>query len=70
MVPSGIFILCRVLRKETLDLSKNALHDLKGGGELNDLHLLRSLDLRYNLFKQIPSDLCRLENLRVGTLLY
>lgn len=60
--------MCRVLRKETLDLSKNALFDLKGGGQINDLHLLRSLDLRYNVFKQIPSDLCRLENLRVGTL--
>lgn len=64
-VPNGVFILCRVLRKETLDLSKNRLHSLKGGGSVLDLILLKTLDLRYNQFKKLPDDITKLTNLRV-----
>lgn len=64
-VPSGVFILCRVLRKENLDLSRNQLQTLDGGGDISDLNLLRTIDLRQNLFKQLPSDVSRLTNLRV-----
>lgn len=65
-VPSGVFILCRVLRKESLDLSHNKLRSLNGGGSILDLNLLHSLDLRFNRFKKLPDDICKLTNLRVS----
>lgn len=69
-VPSGVFILCRVLRKENLNLARNQLQNLDGGGDILDLNLLRILDIRQNLFKQLPSDVCRLINLRVRPYIY
>lgn len=63
-VPSGVFILCRVLRKESLDLSLNKLHSMDGGGSILDLVLLKSLDIRHNLFKQLPLDVCYLDGLK------
>lgn len=64
-VPSGVFVLCRVLRKDNLDISKNKLQSLNGGGFIADLLLLHTLDLRYNKFKKLPDDIYKLENLRV-----
>lgn len=65
-VPSGVFILCRVLRKESLDLSHNKLRSLNGGGSILDLILLQSLNLHSNQFKKLPDDICKLTNLRVS----
>lgn len=64
-VPSGVFILCRVLRKERLDLQRNRLRSLSGGGALGDLALLTVLDLRGNRFKSLPDELDQLTNLKV-----
>lgn len=63
-VPSGVFIMCKVLRKELLSLSSNKLTSLNGGGTLVDLQLLGSLNLSNNRFKKLPDEIYRLENLR------
>lgn len=63
-VPSGVFIMCKVLRKEILTLSNNKLTSLNGGGALVDLHLLSTLNLSNNRFKKLPEEIYRLENLR------
>lgn len=64
-VPSGVFVLCKVLRKEQLLLSKNLLKNLHHGGALEDLYLIQVLDLSHNLLKVVP-DLCFLKQLKVG----
>lgn len=63
-VPSGVFIMCKVLRKELLTLASNKLTSLNGGGALVDLHLLVTLNLANNRFKKLPDEIYRLENLR------
>ncbi|XP_035906534.1 E3 ubiquitin-protein ligase LRSAM1-like isoform X1 [Anopheles stephensi] len=63
-VPAGVFVLCKVLRKDVLTLAKNKLSSLAAGGTLDDLHLLQSLNLSYNRFKKLPEDIHKLENLR------
>lgn len=65
-VPSGVFILCKVLRKERLDLQRNRLRSLTNGGELRDLVLLTHLNLSANVFKTLPEELTELINLRVS----
>lgn len=65
-VPSGVFIMCKVLRKELLSLASNKLTSLNGGGALVDLHLLVTLNLSNNRFKKLPDEIYRLENLRVS----
>lgn len=61
-LPSGVFVLCRVLRKERLLLNKNQLRYLNGGGSLTDLRQLHTLDLSSNRFTKVPIVL----NLRVS----
>lgn len=61
-VPSGVFVLCRVLRKERLLLNKNQLRCLNGGGSFSDLGELHTLDLTWNRFTTVPL----LLNLRVN----
>ncbi|GAB0093840.1 E3 ubiquitin-protein ligase LRSAM1 [Sergentomyia squamirostris] len=64
-IPQGVFVLCKVLRKETLLLSENKLTALVcPGGSLGDLSLLTKLDLRSNRFRKLPDDVYKLENLR------
>ncbi|XP_055627557.1 E3 ubiquitin-protein ligase LRSAM1-like [Toxorhynchites rutilus septentrionalis] len=63
-VPSGVFIMCKVLRKETLSLRNNRLSSLSGGGALENLQLLITLDLSNNRFKKLPDEIYKLENLR------
>lgn len=65
-VPSGVFIMCKVLRKESLSLKNNRLSSLSGGGTLDDLQILITLDLANNRFKKLPDDIYKLENLRVS----
>lgn len=66
-IPSGVFVLCRVLLKERLKLQKNQLQSLSGGGSLNDLRNLQELNLNYNRFTQLPQNFCNiLNNLRVN----
>lgn len=63
-VPPGVFIMCKVLRKELLSLANNKLSSLSGGGALHDLQLLVTLNLSGNRFKKLPEDIGTLENLR------
>lgn len=64
-IPSGVFIICKVLRKEELNLKSNKLTNLNGGGLILDLQLLRILNLSVNRLKKLPDDICKLLNLRV-----
>lgn len=65
-VPSGVFVLCRVLLKERLKLQKNQLQSLNNGGNLTDLANLKLLDLSHNLFLRLPDNFyASLKNLRV-----
>lgn len=63
-VPSGVFVMCNVLRKRDLLLNQNRLQSLKGGGLLQDLHLITCLNVSYNQLKKLPDDIFRLESLR------
>lgn len=66
-IPPGVFVLCRVLLKERLQLQKNQLRMLSGGGSLNDLSRLQVLNLSFNRFTRLPDDFCyTLKNLRVS----
>lgn len=66
-IPSGVFVLCRVLLKERLKLQQNQLQSLSGGGSLNDLRNLQELNLNNNRFTQLPQNFCNiLHNLRVN----
>lgn len=66
-VPSGVFVLCRILLKERLDLHNNQLQSLNGGGALNDLSNLTQINLSFNRFTRVPDEFCNtLKNLRVS----
>ncbi|XP_013415723.1 E3 ubiquitin-protein ligase LRSAM1-like [Lingula anatina] len=64
-IPSGIFSLCKVLRKEALILFGNHFSSLKGGGSLSELSSLRVLDLHDNEFSSLPEEIGELQNLQV-----
>ncbi|CAK1548295.1 unnamed protein product [Leptosia nina] len=53
-LPPGIFSICKVFRKDYLYLQVNKLKSLEEGGQLSDLHLIKTLDLSKNNFVQIP----------------
>ncbi|XP_058830179.1 E3 ubiquitin-protein ligase LRSAM1-like [Topomyia yanbarensis] len=63
-VPPGVYVMCKVLRKELLTLANNKLTSLGGGGTLDDLQLLVTLNLISNRFKKLPDEIYKLENLR------
>jgi E3 ubiquitin-protein ligase LRSAM1 len=65
LVPSGIYSLCRVFRKEALYLQENQLTSLVGGGNLCDLSMLEILDLHSNCFVRLPDEIGHLRNLQV-----
>lgn len=56
-LPSGIFSICKVFRKDHLYLQNNKLKTLEEGGQLSDLHLIKTLDLSKNNFIQIPKNI-------------
>lgn len=64
------YAFIKVLRKEILILSKNQLKSLATGGDLKELELLKVLDLSYNKFKVIPSEISYLKNLKVHNMSY
>lgn len=64
-IPSGVFVLCRVLLKDRLLLQGNHLRSLEGGGKLIDLRRLQTINLSRNELLSLPSDFSLLENLRV-----
>lgn len=63
-VPSGIYSLCKVLRKEHLFLQCNQLSRLQDGGNIGDLALIVTLDLSSNKFTSLPQDIHFLKNLK------
>ncbi|CAH1390133.1 unnamed protein product [Nezara viridula] len=63
-VPKGIYSICKVLRKETLILKNNNLTSLSGGGNLGELNLLKTLDIRSNNLSFLPESISFLENLK------
>ncbi|KAI5642541.1 leucine rich repeat domain-containing protein [Phthorimaea operculella] len=56
-VPSGVYSICKVYRKEYLYLHNNELQTLNDGGQLSDLYLIKILNLSCNKFSQIPDDI-------------
>lgn len=66
-IPSGVFVLCRVLLKQHLNLQNNQLQSLNGGGSLKDLSNLTVINLSFNRFTRVPDEFCNtLKNLRVN----
>lgn len=63
-VPSGIYSICKVFRKENLFLNENYLHSLDDGGQLSDLCLLKVFNLSCNTMSHLPGDIKYLVNLR------
>ncbi|CAG9854751.1 unnamed protein product [Phyllotreta striolata] len=63
-VPSGIYSLCRVFLKQSLKLENNNLTSLNGGGNLKDLHSLKTLNLSNNSFHELPAGIAFLTNLQ------
>ncbi|XP_031622109.1 E3 ubiquitin-protein ligase LRSAM1-like [Contarinia nasturtii] len=64
-IPSGVFVLCRILLKERLNLQNNQLQSLNGGGILADLSNLTLINLSFNRFTRVPDEFCNmLKNLR------
>ncbi|XP_068628750.1 E3 ubiquitin-protein ligase LRSAM1-like [Battus philenor] len=62
-LPSGIFSICKVYRKDNLYLQSNHLHSLDHGGVLSDLHLIKILDVSCNKFTLLSNDIRYLVNL-------
>ncbi|KAM3966570.1 LOW QUALITY PROTEIN: E3 ubiquitin-protein ligase LRSAM1 [Aphomia sociella] len=62
-VPSGIFSICKVYRKDHLYLHCNNLNSLEDGGQLTDLYCLKVLNISSNRFSQLSSDIKYLVNL-------
>ncbi|XP_013195456.1 E3 ubiquitin-protein ligase LRSAM1 [Amyelois transitella] len=62
-VPSGIYSICKVFRKDHLYLHCNNLHSLNGGGNISDLYCLRVLNISCNKFSQLPEEIKFLINL-------
>uniref|UniRef100_A0A1B6CD26 RING-type domain-containing protein n=1 Tax=Clastoptera arizonana TaxID=38151 RepID=A0A1B6CD26_9HEMI len=63
-VPSGVYSLCKVFRKEILLLQENQLSSLSNGGNLVELSFLEVLDLGHNQFSVLPDDIIHLVNLQ------
>ncbi|VVC91762.1 unnamed protein product [Leptidea sinapis] len=63
LVPSGIYSVCKVYRKDYLYLQNNRLQSLAEGGQLSDLHLIKILNLSHNNFLNLPKDIRFLINL-------
>lgn len=62
-VPSGIYAICKVYRKEYLYLQGNKLQTLDDGGLLSDLCLIKVLNISCNKFSYLPNDIKYLVNL-------
>ncbi|CAF4782461.1 unnamed protein product [Pieris macdunnoughi] len=56
-LPSGIFSICKVFRKDYLYLQNNKLKTLEEGGQLADLQLVKTLNISKNNFTQIPKSI-------------
>lgn len=61
------FAFIKVLQKKILILKQNQLKSLATGGELSQLSDLELLDISYNRFKVLPTEISALKNLKVYT---
>ncbi|KAG8229622.1 hypothetical protein J437_LFUL002347, partial [Ladona fulva] len=64
-VPSGIYSLCKVFRKDALFLQENQLTSLYGGGNLQDLVLIQMLNLESNHLTTLPPEISALKSLQI-----
>ncbi|XP_045760973.1 E3 ubiquitin-protein ligase LRSAM1-like [Maniola jurtina] len=62
-LPSGIFSICKVFRKDNLYLHNNRLQSLEEGGQLSDLLLIKVLNLSCNQFFRLPNSIRYLASL-------
>ncbi|XP_038209177.1 E3 ubiquitin-protein ligase LRSAM1-like [Zerene cesonia] len=62
-LPSGIFSICKVFRKDYLYLQNNRLKSLHEGGQLSDLYLIKTLNISYNCFTHLPKNIRFLSSL-------
>lgn len=56
-VPSGIYSICKVFRKDHLYLNNNRLHSLEDGGQIADLQFVKVLNISCNIFSELNSDI-------------
>ncbi|XP_047540757.1 E3 ubiquitin-protein ligase LRSAM1-like isoform X1 [Vanessa atalanta] len=56
-LPTGIFSICKVFRKDYLYLHNNSLQSLEDGGQLSDLQLIKVLNLSNNHFSRLPNNI-------------
>ncbi|KAG8200417.1 hypothetical protein JTE90_000502 [Oedothorax gibbosus] len=64
-IPSGVFSMCRVFRKEALNLQNNHISNLLSGGSLKDLGQLLILNLQCNKLSSLPPEINCLSSLQV-----
>lgn len=62
-VPSGIYSICKVYRKEKIYLNNNKLQTLEDGGQLSDLYFIKVLNISCNNFSRLTDDIRFLINL-------
>ncbi|XP_023952546.2 E3 ubiquitin-protein ligase LRSAM1-like [Bicyclus anynana] len=62
-LPSGIFSICKVFRKDNLYLHNNRLQTLDEGGQMSDLFLIKVFNLSCNQFFRLPKGIKYLVNL-------
>lgn len=62
-LPTGIFSICKVFRKDNLYLHNNRLQTLEEGGQLADLLLIKVLNLSCNQFFRLPNSIRHLTSL-------
>ncbi|XP_042896369.1 E3 ubiquitin-protein ligase LRSAM1 isoform X2 [Parasteatoda tepidariorum] len=63
-VPSGVYSMCRVFRKEALLLQTNQLTSLQNGGSLKDLSDLIVLNVHNNKLHSLPDEIGYLTHLQ------
>lgn len=61
-VPSGIYSICKVYRKELLYLNNNNLSSLDHGGSLSDLYMIKCFNISFNKLSFLPNDIRYLVN--------
>ncbi|EEB17631.1 leucine-rich repeat-containing protein, putative [Pediculus humanus corporis] len=64
-IPSNIFSLCKVFRKDALYLQNNLLSSFAPGGSLENLNNLKILNISSNQFAELPNEINELKSLEI-----